>query len=351
MAEAITGCVKYGQQGLAFNMKGLSGTTVADLSRLAEHSIARKTWSTYRTAERMLATFCKAKGRALELPLSENTTLEFIHWLMFVRGLSAASVSGYLAGIRKLHIIKGLEEPKLRSNLVQMVIDGKKNVEAAVRLQEGRKRQAMTPDIMALLKARVREWEADKLDKLAVWAVSTLLFHGAFRGAEILARHAATFDPAYTLLRKDLCIIEREGGKAEVQVLVKAPKESRDSGSVIVDIFETGTEMCPVKATKKWWKVSKHMDPDQPAFRLACGTPLTGSRFNGLLRGWLADTVPGISCHSFRIGAASLMGKLGFADNDVKAIGRWGSRAFEGYMRMPRTKRRLVAEKFAKYGK
>jgi hypothetical protein len=137
MAEAITGCVKYGQQGLAFNMNGLSGTTVADLSRLAEHSIARKTWSTYRTAERMLATFCKAKGRALELPLSENTTLEFIHWLMFVRGLSAASVSSYLAGIRKLHIIKGLEEPKLRSNLVQMVIEGKKMLRQQLGFRRG----------------------------------------------------------------------------------------------------------------------------------------------------------------------------------------------------------------------
>jgi hypothetical protein len=43
------------------------------------------------------------------------------------------------------------------------------------------------------------------------------------------------------------------------------------------------------------------------------------------------------------------MGRLGFADKDVKAIGCWGSRAFEGYMRLPRTKRKLVAEKLAKH--
>jgi hypothetical protein len=255
-----------------------------------------------------------------------------------------------LAGIRKLHIMRGLEEPKLRSNFVQMVLEGKKNLEAAVRLREGKRRQAMTADIMGLLKARIKEWEAVKGDKLMVWAVSTLLFHGAFRGAELLARNEATFDPAFTLLRRNICIVEQEGKQAEVQILIKAPKECKDSNAVIVDIFETKTEMCPVKAVKKWWKASSQMDPDQPAFRFARGTPLTGSKFNGLLHGWLADTVQGISCHSFRIGAASLMGKLGFADNDVKAVGRWGSRAFEGYMRLPRTKRRLVAEKFAKYG-
>jgi hypothetical protein len=91
------------------------------------------------------------------------------------------------------------------------------------------------------------------------------------------------------------------------------------------------------------------MESDQPAFRFSSGVPLTGGKLNGLLKEWLGEAVPGISTHSFRIGAASLMGKLGFSDKDVKAVGRWGSRAFEGYIRLPRTKRRLVAEKLARY--
>jgi hypothetical protein len=90
------------------------------------------------------------------------------------------------------------------------------------------------------------------------------------------------------------------------------------------------------------------MEDDLPAFRFSSGVPLTGTKLNRLLREWLEDAAPGISTHTFRIGAASLMGKLGFADKDVKAVGRWSSRAFEGYMRLPRTKRKLVAEKLAK---
>jgi hypothetical protein len=76
---------------------------------------------------------------------------------------------------------------------------------------------------------------------------------------------------------------------------------------------------------------------------------LTGSKLNKLLKEWIGEVVPGVSTHSFRIGAASMMGKLGFSDNDVKAVGRWGSRAFESYIRLPRTKRKMVAEKLAKY--
>jgi hypothetical protein len=92
------------------------------------------------------------------------------------------------------------------------------------------------------------------------------------------------------------------------------------------------------------------MADEQPAFRFASGVPLTGAKLNTLLKEWVGETVPGISTHSFRIGAASMMGGLGFSDKDVKSIGRWGSRAFEGYIRLPRTKRRMVAEKLAKYG-
>jgi hypothetical protein len=53
----------------------------ADLEELSRHGLADKTWSTYSTAERMLSKFHIVKKRAKKLPLSEKTTLEFIHWL------------------------------------------------------------------------------------------------------------------------------------------------------------------------------------------------------------------------------------------------------------------------------
>ncbi len=49
--------------------------------------------------------------------------------------------------------------------------------------------------------------------------------------------------------------------------------------------------------------------------------------------------------HSFRIGTASMLGSLGFDDEDVQAVGRWSSRAFEEYLMLPRTKRIAVAKK------
>jgi hypothetical protein len=345
------GCVKYGSQGINFCASGkkVEKAVWSDLSFIAEHSIAKKTWGTYGTAERMLAKFCREKGKPLELPVDEDTVLGFLHWLIFDRRLSAASISGYLSGVKKLHVVKGLQEPVLRSNIIKMVLDGKKNIDSAAGIGGDRNRQAVTPLIMKLLKERIRNWDAATADKLMVWAVCSLLFHGAFRGAEILVRNTACFDPAYSLLRRDISYVVDQQGKAEVQVRVKAPKESKQRAEVIVDIYQTSTDLCPAKAVAKWLRASASMESDLPAFRFASGIPMTGAKLNKLLKDWLADVAPGISTHSFRIGAASLMGRLGFSDSEVKAAGRWSSRAFEGYIRLPRTKRKLVADKLAKY--
>jgi hypothetical protein len=66
---------------------------------------------------------------------------------------------------------------------------------------------------------------------------------------------------------------------------------------------------------------------------------LLKERLNGFLEG--ADKW--FTVHSFRTGAASWLGSVGVQDEEVKALGRWSSRAFEEYLRLPRTKRRAVA--------
>jgi len=42
---------------------------------------------------------------------------------------------------------------------------------------------------------------------------------------------------------------------------------------------------------------------------------------------------------------ASMMGALGYDDEDIQAVGRWSSRAFEEYLMLPRTKRMAIAKK------
>jgi Phage integrase SAM-like domain len=344
---------KYGGEGPKFNIGGLGleERVQKDLEEAARHSIARKTWATYSTAERLLQRFCSEKKQVLEYPVSEQMMLNFIHWLAYDRNVSAATINGYLAGVRKIHIVRGWPEPQLRTQLVKMVLEGRKNMEAADRLrrrEEGR--QPVTVDIMKVIKNRLVEWEAESADKLSVWAVCTLLFHGVLRGGELLCRSTFMFDPACSLTRQDILVVEdrKEAGKSMVQIKVKMPKEDKKGEVTVVDIYENGSDICPVRAVRKWQKATRGAEEDQPAFRFASGVPITGAGFNAVLKarldGWLEEK---ITAHSFRIGAASRMGQAGLADSEVQAVGRWGSRAFETYLRLPRTKRMMVARRMS----
>jgi len=349
----MAGVSKYGAGGLTTpgsSGLGLPTAIERDLMLTAGHSLSKKTWASYRTAERMLARYCKAVAAPMELPTSKQTIAGFVHWLIYVRNLKGDTVSGYLAGIRMLHIMKGLEAPDLRSDFIQLVLTGRKNQDAATRLRGGAtsERQPVTPDILRLLKARIRETQHASTDKIVIWAVCTILFHGAFRGGELLANSTTTFDPAFTLLKKDIIFVE-EGGRTSLQIKVKAPKEDKDKRAHIVDIFATGQDICPLRAAQKWEKVTRKWEKDQPAFRVGKGEPLTSNRLNKILKecltGYIKDK---IQVHSFRSGTASMMGTMGYADQELQAMGRWSSRAFETYVKLPRSRRMNVAKAVAR---
>jgi hypothetical protein len=273
-----------------------------------------------------LGRFCKEKKKRLVFPIGEGELLNFIHWLAYERGVSAATINGYLAGVRKLHIIRGFAEPQLRSQLVKMVLEGRKNMEAADRLRrrcEGR--QPVTVDILKVIKNRLVEWQAPNLDKVSMWAVCTLLFNGALRGGEVLSRSAFSFDPACTLLRKDVIVMEdcKEKEKCMVQIRVKMPKEDKKGQITVVDIYQGETDICPVRAVRKWMRVTAGAEDEQPAFRFDSGMPITSASFNRVIRERLQGVLKEkITTHSFRIGAASRMGQFGMSDKDVKAAGR-----------------------------
>jgi len=352
-ATATPGSAKYGPQAApSINIPhfGLSEKAQRELQVAASHSITARTWQSYRTAERMLKRFLLQRKERLELPLKEETVLGFVHWLAFEKGLKATSISGYLAGIKKLHLIKGAPEPKLRSELINMILEGKKNMDAQARLQNpSSERQPVTVDVMKLLKVQLVSWDSSEANKATAWLICSLLFHGACRGGELLCKTANCFDPNVNLLRRDVQYSDKssEAVGAVISLKLKNPKESKDNRAAIVDIYETKSAICPVKAFKKWSRLVGSTQQDGPAFCWDNGKPVTCNAMNSIIKGRLDQFIPGhkISVHSFRTGTASMMAELGYSDQDIKSIGRWSSRAFENYIKLPRSKRIQTLEK------
>lgn len=357
----LAGSTKYGnrEKGLDLSSLNLAPDVQESLQNIGNHGITQQTWSTYKTAERLLLKCCKERGIAYQLPTSQETILTFIHWLATVRKVKAGTINTYLAGIRQLHIAKGIPPPPIKTELVNLITKGKHNIDnRQARVDQKHSRQPFTVEKMRILKQRLRSWETSTEQQLLVWAVCSLAFCGAFRISEILSKHESTFDPAYTLLAEDiqLCTVSVDGNTEEaVQVLVKAPKESKMGKSVLVDVYKASTHICPVKAFKKWKSVASHLMPGQPAFRQADGTPLTGKKLNKIIKermtGFVDTSLGSLTTHCFRIGMASMLGQLGHDDGEIQAVGRWSSRAFEAYIKLPRTKRIAMAKKMTRNAK
>ena len=356
IAEA--GVTKYGEKGLFeegnFAHLSILPSWRAALAATANAGLAKSTWSSYKTGIKMFQLCCRETNAQVSFPLDHDSIVTFVAW-MLNRGLAASTMQTYITSLRQFHSLNNFMPPTLRSPLVNIVLEGKKHLDAIqARTNPKKRRLPMTPTVMKLLKKNLKDSNHKKEEQLLIWCIATIAFAGALRIHEILARNETKFDPAFTLLGKDLKLLDVDINGENVNILqvrIKSEKKDRIGVDCLIDIYESKGELCPIKAFKKWSKIVTHTNRNLPAFCDSQGKPFTGRRMNETLKDMLqADLKYDLgkySAHSFRIGMASMMGQLGFSDEDVKACGRWSSRAFETYFRLPRTRRLEMARKLA----
>ena len=355
----LPGSTKYGPGGMfsedSFRNMGLPVELEKTLIEAANHSLAGSTWSVYRTAKKNLLECQRTTGMNMNLPLGTEQVLGFTSWMLTVKKVRPKTVESYLAGLRKLHQVQGLPVGDLRSEVVNTVLKGASNLRVSMDRQGegGMKRLPVTLEVMRTLKMELKVGDYSRSYKRLVWAVSCICFNGGFRIHEVLSRTESYFDPTFTLLGQDITIRKVKVGKGDwkiIQVKLKSPKEDRIGKEVLVDVYESKGCCCPVKAMEKWLRTNPRKEKGKPAFRMEDSTPFTGKRLNRTLLDCLGKHGPGkgrISSHSFRSGIATMMGSLGFTDQEIMGVGRWSSRAFEDYLKQPRTKRAEMARRIA----
>jgi hypothetical protein len=113
---SIPGSAKYSSTGNCnpqlFRRMNLPDEVKISLAELGNFGVAKSTWSTYKSAERLLLK-CQAECKTkFDWPLRTENVLLFIHWLVTIRGVKGGTVSSYLSGIRQLHILDGIDPPQ-----------------------------------------------------------------------------------------------------------------------------------------------------------------------------------------------------------------------------------------------
>lgn len=350
----IAGSGKYGNNGLytteSFRHQNLPRKTRSFLARTANFSLAKSTWSTYQTTRNHLKKCQEQTHVNMDMPMNSRQVTVFLSWLLEERRIKPNSAESYLAGLRQLHLVKGLEIPTIRSDIINVLLKGAKHRSwLEERLNPTSKRLPMNFDALKLLGLEINLSSMNKADKRLIWAVSLIAFYGSFRMGELLTNNESEFDAAYDLLTQDVLIIE--GGSQKImQLKIKCPKEGRTGKEIIVDLFEN-ENLCPIKALEKWLKAAPPQQKGMPMFRLTNGNPLTKKKFNAILDKHLNKNIPSskgfFSGHSFRSGIPSLLGSLGYTTEEIMCVGRWSSNSYECYVKTARTKRQKMAREVA----
>lgn len=349
---------KFGNKGM-FTTSSLSNipNEIADiLINAANFSLASSTWSTYRSSINRLNDCSGETGIDMTLPLSESQVSLFVGYLL-KENLSASTVESYLSGLRQAHIAAGLSCDTLKSDFIKQVLRGRKNqLISNPQSSNNSNRLPVTPSILALIKKDLKASDLPNERKLLIWAISTLAFFGGFRIHEILSQNTNKFDPLTTLLNEDVDIqsitIENSEHKV-IQICLKTEKTNRTGRHNLIDVYPSNGALCPVRAFVKWDNIRSCREKHLPAFRDENGSPYTGRKFNVFLKRFMSSHFPDIkgqiTSHSFRSGLATLLGTLGYSDEDIQTSGRWSSRCFEDYLKLPRSKRIHMAKQIANH--
>ena len=293
------GVTKYGNTGL-FSAISFKGNITLEwknyLAGIANHSLSKQTWSSYKTAGTMLEKCQDETNHSMHLPLNDEKVLTFVAWLLN-RNLSSRTISTYLSGLRQVHLAKGIPIPTLRPDLIKQILTG------ATNLDQIKKRNAQKPTrlpvtitVMKLLKLEIKNGEESKENKRLLWSVATLCFNGAFRIHELLSRTSRQFDPNFTLLTQDVKIkvLNISGERVKtIQVKLKSPKTDRIGTGTIVDVYESKGPLCPIRAFEKWQSSASRQKNKYPLFINDQGVPLTGKKIQ-LLPDQIPFTLPGL---------------------------------------------------------
>ena len=313
--------------------------------------LAATSWKTYETVARHVAACQRDIGRVLPMPFTVGDVLTFLAWLVDRRAVRAKTVMVYMSGLRMLHFQCGFFDVQLQSQIVRHIVTGLKQRDLVADKTSGREgRLPVTLEVLEKIRLKLQRSNFPLHRRRLIWAVCAMGFSGSFRIHELLARKPEEFDPTTTLLAQDVGL-SRFGhqGYKVLKVFLKAPKEARLRHGVAVDLFTTGSYICPVLALEKYLaSPSLRLVSKKPLFRRIDGMAYTGACFNADLARLLKGCYQGkITSHSLRAGLATEMARVGYSEADIMAVGRWHSTAYLQYVKGGRLKRMRVAQELA----
>ncbi len=294
---------------------------------LIYRSLAASTHRTYRTGQAAYLRFCESIN-VQGLPANEQLLILFTADLS--QRIGHSSIRTYLAAVRHMHVVAGLNYPFKNALRLELLLRGIKRTKP----KGQNARLPITPLVLVAIKQVLRK-NAKKHDNIMLWAACCLGFFAFLRSGEFTLNSAAQFDPTLHITPQDILIDNRKNPSL-MAITIKGSKTDQSRDGVTLYVGRSGDDLCPISALLPYL-VIRGQDCG-PLFKCEDGTPLTRQRLVTLLRHTLSQA--GFDCtrysgHSFRIGAATTAAAKGMSDSMIQTLGRWSSDSFRRYIRIP----------------
>lgn len=306
---------------MGISLAALRGET----SRLLNSSVSTNTRETYHTGLDAFLNFLNLHNFPEIWPPPLSHVTQFIAYLSLT-GKAWSTARTYLSAVGFKCKLLGCED--ITSHfMVQKMLEGMKRLKTV--------KDARLPITIDLLKNIINALPAicsSHFETLLFRAAFCLAFFGFLRVGELTVGRQN--DTSRVFHHNHVNIVEN---RHHIELTIPYSKTDQLGVGKTIVIPETGCQVCPLFHMRIY--LQNRPNVHGPFFCHFGGKPLTRYQFTAVLSKVL--TFLGVDTklyksHSFRIGAASFYHLKGESDEQIKIMGRWKSRAFQTYIRIPR---------------
>ena len=307
MARQDTGCVPATVAAL-----------VTRASSLLVSALAPATTSQYQRAWSRFEHFSRSVLNTEPFPATPSAVALFIsHLVSPPNSVAPSTIATYISALAYVHKIQGSSDPTAHF-IIKKILKGASRASPSSDLSV-----PVTPPMLVLLIGAVTSIAASSYESCLIQAMFTTMFHGFLRIGEVTTS-------VHNIQRHQVAIIQNS-----VSITFLSYKHHLGQPFTLSIPSSSSTSVCPVVLLTRYLHLRRgntgplfchiNMDPIQPA------------KFRELLhmavvRANLASSH--ITPHSFRIGAATFAAAQGASSQQIQAMGRWKSSAYQKYIRV-----------------
>lgn len=308
--------------------------------------LAADTHRTYGVGQRRYLRFAREYRLTIKdiLPASPDVLLMFAASL-FAEGrlLAYATAKGYLAHVKALHEMLGLEVSAFFCSRLRLAFRGYR------RRRPASKAKSRLPITISLLGAFMEILDLDIHQHLVIAAAITVGVYGLFRSGELTAKVREGSSTCPLLTRSH---VKWEDDRFTIRLESSKTDPFREGVDVMVNRNNSLT--CPWATLRQLWITAPDQSNEAPLFQLEDGQPLMYKELNTAIKA-LAQRVgldPSLFAgHSLRIGGATSLAMLGYHPHVIKALGRWSSLTYQEYARLTGSMRASISAALAQPAK